>query len=89
MSDARDRISKSLRVLDADQYPFYDDAADYSDEQAEYDRMSEEATPDAVQHSIRCDHCNTIQMIVRIIPANMRHADPTESYVLQCGHTVI
>lgn len=61
----------------------------FQQEQAEYDAMSEEATPDAVLHSIRCWHCGTIQQIVKIIPANMRHADPTESYVLQCGHTVI
>jgi hypothetical protein len=30
-----------------------------------------------------------LRKVVRTIPANMRHADPTEAYELECGHVVI
>lgn len=36
-----------------------------------------------------CERCKTQKRCVKVIPANMQHADPTEAYTLECGHTVI
>ncbi len=36
-----------------------------------------------------CPRCGQKMKCVRVIPANMQHADPTEAYELECGHVVI
>jgi hypothetical protein len=42
-----------------------------------------------VGRSITCPQCKCSQPVERVNAANMRHADPTETYTLKCGHTVI
>ena len=42
-----------------------------------------------VGHGVWCPHCKRYIPVEKANPANMRHADPTETYTLKCGHTVL
>ena len=36
-----------------------------------------------------CNRCKAWSPVKKVNKANKRHADPTNSYTLECGHTVI
>lgn len=39
--------------------------------------------------ALHCPNCKCESKVKKVNAANMRHADPTETYTLECGHTVI
>ena len=39
--------------------------------------------------TLYCYECKCVSLVIKVNVANMSHADPTETYTLKCGHTVI
>lgn len=63
---------------------------DYEDVHGEDNAAERQAWEDYITRApLSCPHCKCDKKVVKINRANMRHADPTETYTLECGHTVI
>jgi hypothetical protein len=54
-----------------------------------FQQFDEVDSPTPEGQSLYCPQCDALKVITKVHPANMRHFDPTESYTLECGHTVI
>ena len=53
------------------------------------ERRLEQEAQSMVGEVLPCSKCGNSQICVRVIPANHRHADPTEMYELACGHVTM